>query len=162
MTHNVGTSEKRSEAPRWTPPKWINRATILMLKMPGLQRIVGKSTALLTFTSGTSDEPVTMPISYLRIEDRVLITAHRTRRWWRNLVDYPQVEIRVAGEIRRGIASVVDDPDDAFADFLSLLEAQPAVARMNDVPLDDEGQAERAKTRQVLAHMVVVSIKLES
>lgn len=149
-----------STASRWTPPRWFNKMMIAMLKIPGLQRIAGRSTALLTFTSRKTEEPFTIPVSYVSIGDRILITGHRTRKWWPNLITNPDVEIRLAGKVRRGVASVLDDPDNAIETFVSILEAQPMIAKVNEVSIT-EGKADVAKSRQVLGHTVVISIKLE-
>lgn len=149
------------EAPRWTPGSWLNRMMTVMLKTPGLQRLVGKSTALLTFTGRKSGRRITTPVSYLRTGDRVLTTGHRTRQWWRNLEPNPGVSIRLAGKNRAGVASVLTDPDNAIEDFVTYLEAQPIVAKLSNVPIDDHGQADRAAAREALEYTVVVSIKLE-
>lgn len=154
-------SKSPGEEPNWTPPAWMNRAMTSMLKTPGLQRLVGKSTALVTFTGRKTGERITTPLSYVRDGDRILITGHRTRQWWRNMVAGPQVEVRLAGRDRRGTASVMANPDDALADLITVLEAQPVVAKVNEIPIDDQGRVDRARAREVLEYTVVVAIKLE-
>ena len=59
-----------------------------------------------------------------------------------------------------GVASVMADPDDAIADYLAFIEAQPVVARIAGVPLDENGKPNLTRTREVLGYTVVVSIKL--
>lgn len=154
-------SANPADAPNWTPPRWLNGMMVVMLKTPGLQRLVGKGTALITFTGRKSGREITTPVSYVRKDDRILITGHRTRQWWRNLVADPQVEVRLAGKVRRGQASVMDDPDNALDDFLAVLEAQPVVAKISGVPIDERGRADPDTAREVLGYTVVVSIKLE-
>lgn len=154
-------SEISIEAPRWTPGPWLNRMMTVMLKTPGLQRLAGRSTALLTFTGRKSGRQITTPVSYLRMGDRVLTTAHRTRQWWRNLLPNPSVTIRLAGKDHAGFASVMDDPDNAIEDFVTYLEAQPIVAKLSNVPIDGHGHPDRAAAREALDYTVVVSIKLE-
>ncbi|MGD2043802.1 MAG: nitroreductase family deazaflavin-dependent oxidoreductase [Acidimicrobiia bacterium] len=154
-------SDNPAGVPNWTPPGWLNQTMTAMLKTPGLQRLVGRGTALITFTGRKSGRRITTPVSYVERDDRILITGHRTRQWWRNLLVDPKVEIRLAGKVRNGLASVMDDPDNALADFLALLEAQPVVAKISGVPIDDQGRVDPSKAREVLGHTVVVSIKLE-
>ncbi len=149
-------------SPRWTPAPWLNRSMTLMLKTPGLQRAVGRSTALLTFTGRKSGRSITTPVSYLRLGDRVLTTSHRTRQWWRNLVVQPRVVIRLAGKDYHGVASVMEDPDNALDDFVEFLRAQPVVAKLSDVAIDDRGQPDRGAAKAALAYTIVVSIKLET
>ena len=93
--------------------------------------------------------------------DRVLTTGHRTRQWWRNLLPNPNVTIRLAGKDHAGFASVMDDPDNAIEDFVTYLEAQPIVAKLSNVPIDDHGHPDREAAREALDYTVVVSIKLE-
>ena len=149
-----------ADAPNWTPSKWMNRSMTVMLKTPGLQRLVGKSTALLTFIGRKSGNDISMPVSYVEIGDRILISGHRTRQWWRNLVVNPSVELRLAGKVRLGTASVMDDPDNALSDFIAFLHAQPVVARINEIPIE-YGKVDEAKAREVLSYTVLVSIKLD-
>lgn len=154
-------SRSTAEAPRWTPSAWLNGLMTLMLKTPGLQRLVGKSTVLITFEGRSSGREITTPLSYVADGDRIIVTGHRTRQWWRNLVANPEVGLRLAGEERRGMSSVMVDPDNALADYVLVLEAQPAVAKIAGVPLDEEGKADREKALEVLVYTVVVSIKIE-
>lgn len=71
------------------------------------------------------------------------------------------MQVRKAGKNLQGVASVMAGPDDALADYIRYLEAQPAVARVAGVPLGDDGRADPAKVLEVLDYTVVVSIKLE-
>lgn len=154
-------SENPADAPRWTPAPWLNTMMIWMLETPGLQRIVGKGTALISFTGRKTGRRITTPVSYEEIDDQIVTTCHRTRQWWRNLAANPDVDIRLAGRSRRGVATVMDDPDSALDLFTALLEAQPVVAKISGIPLDPEGKADRSKAREVLTYTVVVTIKLE-
>lgn len=161
QTKELHVSENPADAPRWTPAPWMNRGMAWMLRTPGLQRVVGKSTALMTVTGRNSGDPITFPISYAEVGDHLVATCHRTRQWWRNLEVNPEVEIRLAGVERAGIANVMPDPDNAMAEFLEFLEAQPVVAKMSDIPVDDLGNVDRTRAREVLEYTVVVTIKLE-
>jgi deazaflavin-dependent oxidoreductase (nitroreductase family) len=154
-------SDNAADAPRWTPAPWLNKMMVWMLRTPGLQRIVGRGTALITFTGRKTGRRITTPVSYVEIDDQIVTTCHRTRQWWRNLAADPHVGIRLVGEDRRGIATVMDDPDNALNVFTALVEAQPVVAKISGIPLGSEGEADRAKVREILAYTVVVSIKLE-
>lgn len=144
-----------------TPPAWLNELMILMLKTPGIQRLVGKSTALVTFTGRKSGRLYTYPLSYVEMDERIIVAGHRTRKWWRNLETDPKVQVRLAGQVRNGFATVMIDPNDALPDYIAYLEAQPMVARITEIPLDENGRADHDKAREVLGYTVVVSIKLE-
>lgn len=154
-------SENPADAPRWTPPGWLNRLMILMLKTPGLQRLAGRGTALITIVGRKTGRRITTPVSYVEIEGQIITTCHRTRQWWRNLAANPNVEMRLAGHDRRGIATVLEEPEEALDVFMSLLRAQPVVAKVSDIPFDENGMPDRVRAREVLAYTIVVSIKLE-
>ena len=83
-------------------PAWLNAMMRLFLKTPGLQNILGKPFALLTFTGRRSGRSYTIPIGYQRRDDTVLILTNTTRSWWRNFEDQPGVELRLAGRVMRG------------------------------------------------------------
>lgn len=154
-------SNDPADAPRWTPSPWMNKVMSLMLRTPGLQRWAGRSTALITVIGRNTGAEITFPISYVDAGGHLVATGHHTRQWWRNLVVNPQVQIRIAGENRHGVASVTEDPDDALDDFLAYIEAQPVVAKMSEIAIDADGHADRERAKAVLAYTVVVSIKVE-
>lgn len=132
----------------------------LMLKTPGLQRILGKSTALLTFTGRKTGRSITTPISYVRVGDRIILSGHRTRNWWRNLVENPEVGIRLAGKDRRGHASVLEG-EEAVEATLLILEAQPPVAKMAGVELDESGKLDPEDVKVVAGYSALVAIDLD-
>ena len=150
-----------ADAPSRNMPAWLNSLMAWMLRTPGLQRVVGRTTLLVTYQGRKSGKAYTLPLSYLDLDDRVLVSGHRTRLWWRNMEANPNVQLRIAGKEVAGVASVMPDPESALADYCALLEAQPMLARMAEVPLGDDGKAERERALEVLAYTVVVSIKLE-
>lgn len=154
-------SANPADAPNWTPPKWLNSLMKWMLETPVLQRIVGKTTLLIRYTGRKSGRSYVLPLSYLDLEESVLVAGHRSRHWWRNLQANPAVRVRRAGKDYSGLASVMANPDDALADYVTYLEAQPMVARIAGVPLDAEGKADVDKAREVLDYTVVVRVKLE-
>ena len=148
-----------NETPRWTPPGWLNALMRVMLRTPGLQTLVGKGTALITFTGRKSGRTYSTPISYIRKGDRVLLTGHVTRQWWRNLAADPTPTIRLAGTDYVGTATVTPAGDDLDA-FVEFLEAQPAVAKASGVGLTD-GRANREQSAEAAEHTVVVGVGLE-
>lgn len=146
---------------RWTPPPWLNRLMTRMLRTPGLQRVVGRGTALLTFTGRRTGRTYTTPVSYAREGDRVIIVGHVSRTWWRNLTDRPAVGLRLAGTDRRGTARVLTAEDDEALDLLgAYLRQQRMAARAQRVRRDDAGGFWREDLERVLAESVVVDVRL--
>lgn len=147
------------DRPRWTPPRAANSLMGLMLRTPGLQRIVGKSTALLTFTGRKTGRRITTPLSYVRDGERIVVTGHRTRNWWRNLRENPEVVVRLAGKNRSGVATILEGQDAARA-LSRFFAAQPQVAKMARVELDEAGQPRSQDVDVVASYTTVVAIDL--
>lgn len=147
------------DRPRWTPPRAANSFMGLMLRTPGLQRIVGKSTALLTFTGRKTGRRITTPLSYVRDGERIVVTGHRTRNWWRNLRENPEVVVRLAGKNRSGVATILEGQDAARA-LSRFFAAQPQVAKMARVELDEAGQPRSQDVDVVASYTTVVAIDL--
>jgi deazaflavin-dependent oxidoreductase (nitroreductase family) len=157
----MSRSTHEQQAPR-TPPLWLNRLMVRMLRTPGLQRLVGRGTALLTFTGRRTRRTYTTPVSYARAADRVIIVAHVSRTWWRNLADRPQVRLRLAGRDHTGSARVLHGDDAAAVDLLrTYMDQQRVTARAQGVTRDAEGRPRTDDLRRVLADSVVVEVRLD-
>lgn len=155
MTQTTGQSA------RWTPPRWLNRLMAAMLHTPGLERLVGRGTALLTFTGRRTGRTYTTPVSYARLDDRIILSGHVSRTWWRSVAARPQVWLRLAGREYRGTARVLtgDDPD--AVDLLDVyLERQRMTARALKVGWSSAGGHDPADLRRVLADTVIVEVRL--
>jgi deazaflavin-dependent oxidoreductase (nitroreductase family) len=147
---------------RWTPPPWLNRIMARMLRTPGLQRWVGRGTALLTFTGRRSGRTYTTPVSYARAGDRVIIVAHGSRTWWRNLGDRPRVGLRLAGRDHRGTARVRHSDDRVAVDLLrTYMGQQRMTARAQRIARGADGRLLEDDLRRVLAESVVVDVRLD-
>lgn len=151
------SSEQRQ--PPFTPPGWLNAVTRTVLRTPGLERLVGRSTALITFTGRTTGRSYTTPVTYTRRGERVIMTAHPSRQWWRNLQAHPQVELRLAGVVVGGTARVVTR-DGAFTALTSFFEDQPMAARAAGLKKDATGTFDRQGLEDHLTDTVVIVVDL--
>lgn len=149
------------QTPR-TPPPWLNRLMAGMLRTPGLQRWLGRGTALLTVTGRRSGRTYTTPVTYARDGDHVTVASHLRRTWWRNLPQRPEVTVRLAGTDHTGTARVRhgDDPR-AEALLRAYLTRHPAVARAQHVARDTDGRLRANDLQRVLADSVIVEIHLD-
>lgn len=120
--------------PRFTPPRWLNALMRGMLRTPGLQRVVGRSTALITFTGRRTGRTFTTPASYVRTNGQVVLSSHVTRQWWRNLATRPTVRLRLAGRDVVGTATVLTGTD-AIPALTTYWQSQPRLARAMGVEL---------------------------
>lgn len=144
--------------PRFTPPRWVNALLRWLLRTPGLQRWVGRSTALLTFRGRRSGRLFTTPVGYVRDRGRVLVASHVSRQWWRNLAVHPEVHLRLAGVQHHGRARVLHDLE-ALDAYLTYMEARPVVARAAGIDAH-RGHPDPARARAELTTTVVVAIDL--
>lgn len=146
------------DGPHFTPPRWLNAAMRWVLRTPGLQQWVGRSTALLTFRGRHSGRLFTTPVSYLRVGDRVLVTSHVERHWWRNLRDEPDVQVRLAGVQHHGRARTLRGLA-ALDAYLTYLAGHPMIARAAGIELRD-GEPDPRQAQAALDTTVVVAIDL--
>lgn len=151
-------TESTTTAPR-TPPDWLNSLTSVMLRTPGLQRLAGRSTALITFTGRTTGKTYTTPVTYTRDGEGVIMTAHVSRQWWRNLDAHPEVELRLAGEAVTGRAEVLRG-DDALPDLITYYQDLTTVAKAAGIPSDAAGRIDPADAAAHLTDTVVVRVRL--
>jgi deazaflavin-dependent oxidoreductase (nitroreductase family) len=147
-----------TSAPNWTPPRWLNAFMRLMLRTPGLQRLVGRSTALLTFTGRRSGRTFTTPVTYMTRNGSVLFSCHRTRSWWRNFATEPEIILRLAGTVRPARVRVAIG-DEAVELLAALMEAQPVLAKVNQVELAD-GRAPLDQVARAAEHTKVMVASL--
>jgi deazaflavin-dependent oxidoreductase (nitroreductase family) len=138
----------------------LNRLMSWILRTPGIQRLAGRSTALLTFVGRNSGKRYTTPISYSRTGDRVVLTCHRSRQWWRNLASNPRVRLRLAGKDLEGLAAVAAG-DIAIRLFLEFLPQQRMIARTSGVSFAN-GTPNTEQAAAALQYTVVVSVELDS
>lgn len=144
----------------FTPPRSLNALMQVMLRTPGLQRVVGRSTALLTFTGRKSGKSYTTPITYVADVGRVILTCNKTRQWWRNLTDRPSVTLRLAGKTVSGKARVVQGPG-ALPFLIDFWQAQQMIANRAGATFDGAGRVDPASAKAGLVDTVVVVVDLE-
>jgi len=127
-----------------------------MLRTPGLQHLVGRSTCLLTFTGRRSGKTYTTPISYVRDGDSVILTCHPSRQWWKNLATHPGVVVRLRGGDITGRARVAAD-EEAKQRLASFFTQQRMLARSMGLKRGEDGAyAPEDLVRAVDATVVIV------
>jgi deazaflavin-dependent oxidoreductase (nitroreductase family) len=146
--------------PQRTPPAWMNSIMRIALKTPGLQRWLGKGLALLTFTGRRSGKRYSIPVSYARSGDEVLVVTKKTRSWWRNFVDRPEVTVRLAGEDHVGRASASIGDHSRAGLLRDYLSERRFDAKAYGVRIDPEGRANPDDIDELLPQVVLVDIVL--
>lgn len=145
--------------PRTTPPAWANAVIKLLLKTPVVERIIGRSLMLLTFTGKKSGKRYTIPVSYARSGDRVLAVTKVFRSWWKNFPTNPDVSVRLAGRDHPARAAAAVGTTADFTTLQTYLSARPMDARAYGVRRRD-GALVPEDVQRLLPQIVLIDIEL--
>jgi len=153
-------TQTQVSVPTTTPPAFLNKVVKVMLRTPGLQRLLGKALMLLTFTGRRTGRQYTIPVSYARVGSHVLTVTKVFRHWWKNFETHPDVQVRLAGKAysARAIAGVGDES--RFEQLSEYLAERPMDAKAYGVRIED-GRPVPADVRALLPQVVMVDISLE-
>jgi deazaflavin-dependent oxidoreductase (nitroreductase family) len=146
--------------PTAKPASWMNAVMKAMLKTPGVQRFLGRAIALLTVTGRRTGRAITLPISYERTGDTVVVVTKRVRVWWRNLETNPEVRLRLAGKEHTGTAVPSVGGPDALPVFLDFLRGRKVDARAYGIPMDGDGNPDPERAAEVLPELVIIRVAL--
>ncbi len=157
MDEETGKSHLKPER---EVPALVNAAMKLVLKTPGLQAIVGKTVALITVTGRRSGRRYTTPVSYTRAGDTVTIVTRRSRAWWRNLGERPEVELRLRGKDVPGRVKVIADQEALVPIIAGFFRALPRDAKFWGARLEKDGEPDQRDVRALAPHAVAAQIAL--
>ena len=122
-----------------TPKPWMNSAVMALLRTPGLRSAMGRMFLILTVTGAKTGNRYTTPVQYVRDGDRLLVLSQRTRRWWRNLEQRPDVEIVLCGETIRTVARLAAG-EEAREVIATTLRLNPRAAKFYGVAIGEDGE----------------------
>lgn len=140
-----------------TPPDWVNGLMGTMLRAPLIQRLLGKTFALITVTGAKSGRRYTTPIQYLSHDGEVVVLSQRTRTWWKNIRTRPDVEMRLAGETVHGHGRIAPD-EEARSVLTACLADQPRVAKFYGLEVDDSGGLDPGALDRLLERVAVIIV----
>jgi deazaflavin-dependent oxidoreductase (nitroreductase family) len=143
-----------------TPPRWLNAVMTALLHTPGLQRLIGRSVALLTVTGRRTGARYTIPVTYVRAGDTVRVITKTARTWWRNLPSNPDVELRLAGRRRVGRAEVAAGDPASVPALVHFLERRRRDARAYGIAVSAAGRVDRSQAAAVLPRLVIITVTL--
>jgi deazaflavin-dependent oxidoreductase (nitroreductase family) len=142
-----------------TPKPWVNSAVMALLRTPGVRSALGKMFMILTVTGAQTGNRYTTPVQYVRDDDRLLVLSQRTRRWWRNLPERPDVEIVLRGETIRTVAHLAEG-DEARGAIATTLRLNPRTAKFYGVTIGEDGEPDPGGVDQLDAAFVAIVIDL--
>ncbi len=140
------------------PPKFINKAIVLLLSSPFNGRI-SHLLMLLTFKGRKSGKRYTIPVGYMREGD--IVEVFTDRGWWKNLLGPAPVTVRIEGKKLRGMPEVISDQTDVIAERLTaFVRLHPGAARAYDVQMESDGQPEPASIQRAACRFKLIRIHL--
>jgi len=139
--------------------KLYNPIVILLLHSP-FHRIMDKSTILITITGRKSGKTYTIPVSYVRDGDTLMMISQREHSWWKNLRGGAQVRLYLQGRTLKARGEVFADAETVANKLLLFLRQFPGYQRLMHMKLAANGQPENAEAFQRFARdMVIVQMK---
>ncbi len=112
-----------------------NDFVVFALRSP-LHALMGP-TMLVTVTGRKTGRKITVPVNYYQDGSDLWIVSSRNRTWWRNLLNGGEVEVRLRGQDRNGIAEVLQDEPAVAAQLAQYVQRLPASARYMGVRVEN-------------------------
>src|SRR5437588_2246769 len=129
--------------------KLYNPIVISLLRSP-LHSLIDKSTILITLTGRKSGKKYTIPVSYMRDGDMLLIISQREHSWWKNLLGGAQVSLYMQGHTSKASGEVFTDAEKVANKLLLFLQQFSRYQRLIHIKLAANGQPENWKPFNVL------------
>lgn len=139
---------------------WYNPLIKLLLRSP-LHGIASSSLLALTYTGHKSGKRYSVPLSYVKDGDDLLIITFKRRTWWRSLRGGAEVNVRVEGRDRRGVAYTIEEPEAVRGDLAIYLRKLPYLARHLEVEFDEDDNPDPEALARAAEKRVMVRIRFE-
>lgn len=143
------------QMPQDKPPAWANSWMKWALTTPGIQRLVGKGVALLSFRGRKTGLLYTIPLSYHRQNNTVTVITKKDRKWWHNFESPIDVEIRLAGEVYSGRAQIQAGEAENLEFMTDYLRQRPIDAKAYGLTRDE---ITRDRIARIIPHIVVIRV----
>lgn len=118
--------------------KFFNSIVALILRSP-LHGLMSGSTLLITFTGRKSGNQYTTPVNYVQHGLRLLITSSKERIWWRNLRESAEVQIRLRGKNKVGMAQAFEAVTIVEHEMLTMLQMSKPLRKFFKIELNPDG-----------------------
>ncbi len=139
--------------------KLYNPIVILLLHSP-LHSLMDKSTILITITGRKSGKKYTIPVSYVRDGDTLMMISQREHSWWKNLRGGAQVTLYLQGRILKATGEVFTDAETVANKLLLFLRQFPGYQKLMHMKLAANGQPDNPEAFQRIArNMIIVQMK---
>ena len=124
---------------RTLPGQRIANAIVrLLLRTPGLARIVGSKLVTLHVVGRTSGRRFAIPVAYLADGGDLLIGTPFA--WGRNLRTGEPIQVRLRGRLRTADVHVDRDEPAVVRGYAQMARANPTFAKFNQIALGADGE----------------------
>jgi deazaflavin-dependent oxidoreductase (nitroreductase family) len=122
--HGAGSTRKAPSQSLWTLRiiRVANALPKLILRSP-LHGFMSKQLLLLTYTGRKSGKRYTVPITYVKVGNTLLLVTDRP--WWKNVRGGTQVQVWLKGKKREARTEVVTDEATISELYRSMLSEHP-------------------------------------
>jgi deazaflavin-dependent oxidoreductase (nitroreductase family) len=139
--------------------KLYNPFVIWLLRSP-LHNLMDKSTILITITGRKSGKNYTIPVSFIRDGDTLLVISQKEHTWWKNLRGGTQVTLLMQGHTLKARGETFTDTETVANKLLKFLQQFPRYQKLIHVKLDANGQPENPEAFNRLAQdMIIVQMR---
>jgi F420H(2)-dependent quinone reductase len=139
--------------------KLYNPLVIWLVRSP-LHGLLDKSAMVITVTGRKTGKRSTIPVSYIRDGESLLVISQKSRRWWKNLRGGAPVTVFLQGHVLQGRGEVFTDTAMSENVLLTILRQVPFNQRMLHLPLDANGQPQNPEAfKQVAEGHVIVRVR---
>jgi hypothetical protein len=118
------------------------------------------STLLISLTGRVSGDLVTTPVNYVQKDQTLYITSQKDRNWWRNLRGGAPVTLRLKGKDVEAWADVKETPSEVAKGIRLFNSASGTYTRHFGLTLDEDGNPDPERLKELAADRVLVVVKL--
>ena len=136
-----------------TPKPWMNAAMRIMMGLPGLRRLLGKSFAMISVTGAKTGRSYSTPVQWLKMDNSYVVLSQKHRIWWRNIRTRPRVDLAIGGHTIHGQAHIAKDTE-AFHVLAACLTGNPRIAKFYGIQPGESAPVDPADILR-LSDMVV-------
>jgi hypothetical protein len=155
------SDEPTITVPTSAPPPWFNTTMSVVLRTPGLQRIIGKGLVLLTVTGAKTGRRYTLPARYQWQDGQVVVITKAFRSWWKNLRSRSEVKVRLAGKVKQAMAVAHIAAESDLAAVKAFLEFRASDAKPYGLTPGPDGSLAEDEVRAILPQIVVIRIDVD-
>jgi len=135
--------------------KLYNPIVIWLLHSP-LHSFLDKSTIVITVMGRKSGKLYTVPVSYMRDGDTLLVIGQREHTWWKNLSGGTHVTPSMQGHTMNARGETFTATETVANKLLLVLQQFPSYQKLIHVKLDANGQPENPETFKRFVQAVII------